>query len=215
MPDLVIRGGRVVDQSGERVADVLVRGGHVVEVGAGLSGERDPRRVGVCRRAGARRPPRAPARAGHGGSGNRRDRRARRRARRLHRGRRDAQHRARHSMIRPSSRRCWRRGRAPRAPCCRRGASRRGEKAMRWRRWVSCTTSVCGSSPTTARASPTPASCATRSSTRWRSRVRSSPSTPKTPASRATARCTRARGPAASAFPAGPPPRRTSSSPAT
>jgi dihydroorotase len=37
--DLVIRGGRVVDESGERVADVLVRGGHVVEVGVGLSGD--------------------------------------------------------------------------------------------------------------------------------------------------------------------------------
>ena len=39
MSDVVIRGGRVVDQHGERVADVLVRGGHVVEVGAGLSGD--------------------------------------------------------------------------------------------------------------------------------------------------------------------------------
>ena len=39
MPDLVVRGGRVVDQRGERVADVLVRGGHVVEIGTGLSGD--------------------------------------------------------------------------------------------------------------------------------------------------------------------------------
>ncbi|MET0919992.1 MAG: dihydroorotase [Acidimicrobiia bacterium] len=31
--DLVIRGGRVIDPLGDRVADVLVRGGHVVEVG--------------------------------------------------------------------------------------------------------------------------------------------------------------------------------------
>ena len=38
-PTLVIRGGRVVDQHGERVADVVVRGGHVVEVGTGLSGD--------------------------------------------------------------------------------------------------------------------------------------------------------------------------------
>jgi dihydroorotase len=39
LPDLVIRGGRVVDQNGERVADVLVRGGHVVDVGTGLAGD--------------------------------------------------------------------------------------------------------------------------------------------------------------------------------
>lgn len=39
MGDLVIRGGRVVDRSGERNADVLVRAGRVVEVGPGLDGE--------------------------------------------------------------------------------------------------------------------------------------------------------------------------------
>jgi dihydroorotase len=39
LADLVLRGGRVVDGTGERVADVLVRGGHVVEVGSGLSGD--------------------------------------------------------------------------------------------------------------------------------------------------------------------------------
>jgi dihydroorotase len=39
LPDLVIRGGRVVDENGERVADVLVRNGHVVDVGAGLVGD--------------------------------------------------------------------------------------------------------------------------------------------------------------------------------
>ncbi|MEX1009573.1 MAG: dihydroorotase [Acidimicrobiia bacterium] len=39
MTELVIRGGRVVDHDGERVADVLVRGGHVVEVGTGLTGD--------------------------------------------------------------------------------------------------------------------------------------------------------------------------------
>ena len=37
--ELVIRGGRVVDRHGERVTDVLMRGGHVVEVGADLSGD--------------------------------------------------------------------------------------------------------------------------------------------------------------------------------
>ena len=49
--ELVIRGGRVVDRDGERVADVLVRGGRVVEVGTGLSRRRDARRVGLHRRA--------------------------------------------------------------------------------------------------------------------------------------------------------------------
>ena len=39
MSDLVIKGGRVLDASGERDADVLVRGGHVVEVGEGLTGD--------------------------------------------------------------------------------------------------------------------------------------------------------------------------------
>lgn len=36
MPELVLRGGRVVDATGERVADVLVRDGLVVAVGEGL-----------------------------------------------------------------------------------------------------------------------------------------------------------------------------------
>jgi len=35
--ELVIKGGRVIDQHGERAADVLVRDGVVAEVGAGLS----------------------------------------------------------------------------------------------------------------------------------------------------------------------------------
>ena len=39
MADLVITGGRVIDATGERDADVLVRGGHVVEVGRGLRGD--------------------------------------------------------------------------------------------------------------------------------------------------------------------------------
>lgn len=39
MGDLVIKGGRVVDATGERDADVLIRGGHVVEVGTGLRGD--------------------------------------------------------------------------------------------------------------------------------------------------------------------------------
>ena len=39
MADLVVKGGRVLDASGERSADVRVRGGHVVEVGPGLTGD--------------------------------------------------------------------------------------------------------------------------------------------------------------------------------
>jgi dihydroorotase len=37
---LVVKGGRVVDERGERDADVLVEGGHVAEVGANLRGDR-------------------------------------------------------------------------------------------------------------------------------------------------------------------------------
>ncbi len=40
MSSLVIKGGRVLDADGERVADVRVEGGVVTEVGAGLSGDR-------------------------------------------------------------------------------------------------------------------------------------------------------------------------------
>src|SRR6478736_2465344 len=36
MSDVLIRGGRVVDETGERVADVLVRDGVIAEVGTGL-----------------------------------------------------------------------------------------------------------------------------------------------------------------------------------
>ena len=39
MADLVITGGRVLDATGERTADVLIRGGHVVEVGEDLRGD--------------------------------------------------------------------------------------------------------------------------------------------------------------------------------
>jgi dihydroorotase len=38
-PEFVIRGGRVVDQHGERVADVRVADGRIVEVGSALSGD--------------------------------------------------------------------------------------------------------------------------------------------------------------------------------
>ena len=39
LADLVITRGRVLDASGERTADVLVRDGHVIEVGEGLHGD--------------------------------------------------------------------------------------------------------------------------------------------------------------------------------
>ncbi len=70
------------------------------------------------------------------------------------------------STIPRSWRRYWRQGSAPPATCSRRAASPRVAPARRSRRWASCTTSACGSSPMTARASPMPASCATRSSIR-------------------------------------------------
>ena len=37
--DLVVRGGTVVDATGERRADVVIRGREVVAVGEGLSGD--------------------------------------------------------------------------------------------------------------------------------------------------------------------------------
>jgi len=40
MLELVVRGGRIVDATGERVADVRVHDGMVVEVGEGLRGAR-------------------------------------------------------------------------------------------------------------------------------------------------------------------------------
>ncbi|MGH9027404.1 MAG: dihydroorotase [Acidimicrobiia bacterium] len=39
MPDFVIRGGRVVDEQGERAADVRIEDAVIVEVGTGLSGD--------------------------------------------------------------------------------------------------------------------------------------------------------------------------------
>jgi dihydroorotase len=39
LADLVIKGGRVLDRSGERTADVRVRGGRIVEVGERLDGD--------------------------------------------------------------------------------------------------------------------------------------------------------------------------------
>ena len=183
MPDdLVIRGGRVVDQSGERVADVLVRGGRVVEVGSGLSGEETLDASGCIVAPGLvdlhvhlREPGMEEAETVETG------------ARAAALGGFTAVVAMPNtepalddpaivaSVLAAGDARA-------RARCCRRGASPRGEPARRWRRWVSCTTSACGSSPTTAPASPTPGSCATRSSTRWPSRARSSPNTPRTSA---------------------------------
>ena len=39
-PDLVIKGGRIIDATGDRAGDVLVSGGRIVAVGPDLSGER-------------------------------------------------------------------------------------------------------------------------------------------------------------------------------
>lgn len=38
---MVLRGGRIVDESGERSGDVVISGGHIVDVGIGLSGDRE------------------------------------------------------------------------------------------------------------------------------------------------------------------------------
>ena len=65
--------------------------------------------------------------------------------------------------------------------------------------------SACGSSPTTAPASRTPASCAGRSSTRRRCPARCSPSTARTRRSPAAGTCTRGSGRAGSASPASRP----------
>lgn len=40
--ELLIRGGRVVDSEGERIADVLVRSGDVVAVGDHAARDADP-----------------------------------------------------------------------------------------------------------------------------------------------------------------------------
>jgi dihydroorotase len=42
---LLVRGGKLVDPNGERVADVRIRDGHVVEVGESLRGDVDEREV--------------------------------------------------------------------------------------------------------------------------------------------------------------------------
>ena len=97
MTRLVIAGGRIVDQAGERAGDVVVDAGRVVAVTEGVATSRRrhrarrPRLRGV---PGVRRPPRPPARAGPRGRRDGRDGEPGRRARGVHGGRGDAQHRS-------------------------------------------------------------------------------------------------------------------------
>ncbi len=94
MSRTVIRGGTVLDQSGERRLDVAIDDGRVIEVGQSAQRRPDPRRRRLHRRSRPGRPPRAPARAGSGGRRDDRDRQPRRGARRVHGDRGDAEHRA-------------------------------------------------------------------------------------------------------------------------
>ncbi len=156
MPDLVVRGGRVVDATGERVADVLVRGGHVVEVGTGLAGDETLDASGCIVTPGLvdlhvhlREPGMEEAET-------------------IETGARAAALGGFTAVVAmPNTEPALddpavvalgaRRGRrAQRATWSRRAASRRIEPGKRSPRWVSCTSSACGSSPTTASASPTP-----------------------------------------------------------
>ena len=101
----ILQGGTVLDQRGERLADVAVEDGRIIEVGdhRAPSGRRGARRHRLSRDARIRRPPRPPPRARPGGGRDDRDRQPRRCARRLHRDRRDAQHRTRRTTPSPSS----------------------------------------------------------------------------------------------------------------
>ena len=93
MPEtLVIRGGRVVDQTGERDADVLVADGRIVAVDTGLTGDRELDAAGCVVAPGLvdlhvhlREPGMEDAETIETG-------RPRRGGRRLHRGGRDAEH---------------------------------------------------------------------------------------------------------------------------
>ena len=107
-PDVVIRGGRVVDA--DRRADgrrASIADGRIAAVGdRPRAADTRPRRRRLRRRPRPRRPAHPPARAGPGGGRDGRDRRPGRGPRRLHRGRRHAQHRAGHRLRRRSSARC-------------------------------------------------------------------------------------------------------------
>ena len=98
MTAILIRGGRLLDQTGERDGDVRDRrrpDRRGRRRPAPASDERrGHRRHRLRREPRLRRPPRAPARAGQGGGRDDRDRQPCRGARRLHRDRRDAEHRS-------------------------------------------------------------------------------------------------------------------------
>ena len=93
---VLISGGTVVDQSGERRADVVIDDGCIVAVDAEVDGDRlgdQPRRHGLCRGSRFRRPACAPSRARRRGRRNDRERQPGGGARWLHGRRGDAQYR--------------------------------------------------------------------------------------------------------------------------
>ena len=157
--ELLIRGGRVVDATGERVADVLVRDGRVAEVGPTLAPARREWRRST-RAAASWRPASSTSTCTSASPAWKRRRRSRparapRRSAGSPRSSRCPTPSPRSTTPRSST--CGARARA-RAPCARsrrRAASRRAAPATRSRRWGSCTASACASSPTTATASPT------------------------------------------------------------
>ncbi len=152
-----MKGGRVVDATGSREADVLIEDGHVAEVGANLRGDTTLDASGAvvsrrgsststctCASPAARRPRRSrPAPAPPRSAGSPPWSRCRTPNRRR--------------TIRRSSARCSPRAPARSATSTRRARSRSGAPARPSRRWASCTRSGCGSSPTTGRASRAPA----------------------------------------------------------
>ena len=179
---------------------------HVVEVGADLAGDETLDASGCVVTPGLvdlhvhlREP-------GDGGGRDDRDRHPRRGARRVHRGRRDAEHRRPRSTIPRSSRRCSPPGERRRS--CDGGVVGLhhpvAAPASSSRRWASSTTlgvRIFTDDGVVRRRRR-------RDAPRARvlagaARARSSRSTPKTPPSPAAARCTKARGRAGSASPAG------------
>ena len=120
--EIVVRGGTLVDETGERRGDVLVREGRIVAVEEAIEAPKGATVLdagGCVVVARSRRPARPLARARWG---NRRDGRVRlesRRPRWLHGRRRHAEHRACHRLGRRRPRRARARGDSP-------GRDRRG-----------------------------------------------------------------------------------------
>ena len=95
MADMVLKGGRIIDETGERSGDVVVGDdGTILAVGPDLSADRVLDAVRLRHRAGPRRPPHPPAPAGTRGGRDGRDGLAGCGARRLHGRGGHAQHRA-------------------------------------------------------------------------------------------------------------------------